>query len=97
MALASKIDQGRSLSLRAPQGCLRLRAKQAEAHPAEILAGSCWYKKQARHTPSRLPTIHLSKSKAHQTAFADRFVTAVIQQGREEYADIRPRVNGFEV
>ena len=67
----NKIDQGRSLSLRAPQGCLRvwvrqpkpvLREQAAPRPTTWILPGPRQYTDAAELTSSRLPTIHLSKS-----------------------------------
>jgi hypothetical protein len=67
----NKIDQGRSLSLRAPQGCLRVWVRPTTSTPASgrlscrttwILPGPRQYTDASELTSSRLPTIHLSKS-----------------------------------
>jgi len=66
----NKIDQGRSLSLRAPQGCLRFgcagSSRPCVSRPTFtddwILPGLPEYTQASEFTSSRLPIIHLSKS-----------------------------------
>lgn len=66
----NKIDQGRSLTLRAPQGCLRVWVRQPrtvlreQADPAPttwILPGLPEYTQASEFTSSRLPTYSLVK------------------------------------
>jgi len=70
-ATHNKIDQGRSLTLRAPQGCLRVWVRRIQPTMREhgqpspttwILPGPRKYTCASEFTSSRLPTIHLSKS-----------------------------------